>query len=100
MKQAFAIIGTSLALWANPAQASTPCGPRDIVVERLASKYGEHSRALGLDTNNGVVAVYANIESGRRTITVTSVTSLTCLIASRLSFEGPNSAPDVPDDDA
>jgi hypothetical protein len=55
---------------------------------------------LGLDTNNGVVAVYANIESGSWTITVTSVASLTCLIASGLSFEGPNSAPDVPDDDA
>ena len=99
MKQAFAIIGTSLALWANPAQASNPCGPRDIVAERLASKYGEHARALGLDTNNGVVEVYANFESGSWTITVTSVTGLTCLIASGLSFEGLNTAPDVPDED-
>ena len=100
MQHAFAIIGTSLALWTYPAQASDPCRPRDIVVERLASKYGEHARALGLVTNNGVVEVYANIESGSWTITVTTVTSLTCLIASGLSFEGPNSAPDVPDDDA
>ena len=78
------------ALAAAPAAAQTVrnCAPRDIVVERLASTYGESRQSMGLGANNAVVEVFASQETGTWTITVTSVHGLTCLVASGQAFEG------------
>ena len=89
--QAVRFLGIAALIWGLPtqvtAQNTSPCGPRALVVERLAEKYGEHAHALGLDTNNGMVEVYANMDSGSWTITVTSAQGLTCLMARGQSFE-------------
>lgn len=89
--QAVRFLGIAALTWGLPtqvaAQNTSPCGPRALVIERLAEKYGEHARALGLDTNNGMVEVFANMDSGSWTITVTSAQGLTCLMASGQSFE-------------
>lgn len=87
------ILGLAVAaLWggAHPAAADTArakCAPRDIVVERLASKYGETRQSIGLGANNAVVEVFASDVSGSWTITVTSATGITCLVASGQAFE-------------
>jgi len=77
------------ALAAAPAMAQTArnCAPRDIVVERLASKFGEARQSMGLGANNAVIEVFASHETGTWTITVTSVHGLTCLVASGQAFE-------------
>ena len=77
------------ALMAAPAfaQQGMNCGPREMVVERLASKYGETRQSIGLGTNNAVVEVFASDASGTWTITVTSPAGLTCLVASGQAFE-------------
>lgn len=69
------------------AQGMTNCAPRDRVVERLADKYGETRQSMGLGANNAVVEVFASLESGSWTITVTSVNGVTCLVASGQAFE-------------
>lgn len=76
-------------LIAAPAMAQTAanCAPREIVVERLASKYGESRQSMGLGTNNAVIEVFASDETGSWTITVTSVHGMTCLVASGQAFE-------------
>lgn len=47
------------------------CAPRDMVVDRLAEKYGESRQSMGLGANNAVIEVFASPSSGSWTITVT-----------------------------
>lgn len=77
-----------LVLAAQQASAqSANCAPRDVVVERLAEKYGETRQSIGIGANNSVVEVFASTETGTWTITVTLASGVTCLVASGQSFE-------------
>ncbi|WP_239520692.1 hypothetical protein [Pseudooceanicola aestuarii] len=63
------------------------CAPRDQVVQRLGSTYGETRRSVGLGANNSMVEVFASDQSGSWTIVMTSPYGLSCLIASGQAFE-------------
>lgn len=78
------ILSTSSA---SDAQAQRNCAPRETVLERLAQRYGETRQSVGLGRDNSMVEVFASLQSGSWTITVTTPTGLTCLIASGQSFE-------------
>lgn len=69
------------------AQQQRNCGPREMVVTRLAQRYGETRQSMGLGANNAVIEVFASDTSGSWTITVTSPTGVTCLVASGQAFE-------------
>ena len=69
------------------AEANATCAPRDQVLERLATTYGETRQSIGLAENNAVLEVFASTESGSWTITVTLPTGQTCLVASGIAFE-------------
>lgn len=69
------------------AQQARNCAPREIVVSRLADGYGETRQSMGLGTGNSVVEVFASEETGTWTITVTTPSGLTCLVASGQAFE-------------
>ena len=81
-----AVLAVASGLLTVKANAAT-CAPRDVVVERLAERYGESRQSIGLGANNAVVEVFASQETGTWTITVTSVHGMTCLVASGQSFE-------------
>jgi len=70
----------------SPALAAI-CAPREIVVDRLAEKYGESRQSMGLGANNAVIEVFASGETGTWTITVTSAHGMTCMVASGQAFE-------------
>nr|WP_254684998.1 hypothetical protein [Tateyamaria omphalii] len=72
---------------AQAQQQARNCGPRDIVVSRLAEGYGETRQSMGLGANNSVIEVFASDESGTWTITVTTPNGVTCLVASGQAFE-------------
>jgi hypothetical protein len=57
------------------------------VVERLASKNGESRQSMEIGSNNAVMEVFASLESGSWTITVTMANGVTCLVASGQAFE-------------
>lgn len=80
---------TILALAAHSATAQNVrnCAPRDVVVERLAEKYGESRQSVGLGANNAMVEVFAADETGTWTITVTMANGVTCLVASGQAYE-------------
>ena len=69
------------------AQNARNCAPREAVVDRLASGYGETRQSMGLGANNQVVEIFASTETGTWTITVTMPNGLTCLVASGQAFE-------------
>lgn len=76
-----------LAATSSVAAQARNCGPRAVVVERLAEGYGESRQSIGLGANNAVVEVYASPETGSWTITVTQPNGVTCLVASGQQFE-------------
>ena len=80
------LAATAAACLTGPAAASN-CAPRDVVVDRLAERYGESRHSMGLGANNRVMEVFASPETGTWTITVTSAGGLTCLVASGQAFE-------------
>lgn len=69
------------------AQDLRHCAPRDKVIDQLATKYGETRQSMGLGANNAVMEVFASVESGSWTITVTMANGITCLVASGQAFE-------------
>lgn len=84
----FNILTAIVILAAAPVHAqNTNCAPRDAVVERLATGYGETRQSVGLGSNNAIVEVFASEETGSWTITVTAPGGLTCLVASGQAFE-------------
>lgn len=95
MRKAGTHISIALALMAPmglsatmaEAQGGARCAPRDMVVSRLAEKFGETRQSVGLGANNSLVEVYASKKSGSWTITVTSAQGITCLVASGQAFE-------------
>jgi hypothetical protein len=79
-----ALLGT----FALPATAQPQnCAPREVVVDRLADRFGETRHSMGLGTNNAMVEVFASPTSGTWTITVTTAQGITCLVASGQAFE-------------
>lgn len=77
----------TLAAQQVAAQQNRNCAPRDAVVDRLATGYGETRQSIGLGSQGSVVEVFASDDTGTWTITVTLPTGITCLIASGQSFE-------------
>lgn len=63
------------------------CGNRELVIERLTSKYGESRQSIGMAPKGRVVEVFASLETGTWTITVTMPNGITCLVASGQSYE-------------
>ena len=88
MKLSTALIAATafLAPLAAFAQGQN-CGNRELVVERLTTKYGESRQSIGMAPQGRVVEVFASLETGTWTITVTMHNGITCLVASGQSFE-------------
>jgi hypothetical protein len=74
------------AALAGAAHAQT-CAAHGVVMERLADGYGESRQSIGIGADNTVVEVYASLETGTWTITVTRPGGPTCLVASGYGFE-------------
>ena len=69
------------------AETGRNCAPRQVVLDRLADGYGETRQSIGLGANDVMVEVFASDETGTWTITVTTASGVTCLVASGQSFE-------------
>jgi len=79
-----------LILLGSQAFAQVPlrnCAERDRVVMRLAERYGEERRSVGLANGNRVMEVYANLETRSWTITVTDTRGMTCVLAAGGSYD-------------
>jgi hypothetical protein len=76
-----------LALAPGVEAQGAPCADHDTVMARLATGYGESRQSIGIGANNTVVEIYASLETGTWTITVTTPGGPTCLVASGFNFE-------------
>ena len=69
------------------AQPNRNCAPREAVVERLATTYGESRQSVGLGEQGVMIETFASSDTGTWTITVTTANGQTCLVASGQSWE-------------
>jgi hypothetical protein len=69
------------------AETRQACAKRDQVVRKLAEKFGETLRSIGLHQSDGVVEVYSSEETGTWTILMTRPDGMTCLLASGQLWE-------------
>ena len=86
LKSTLFVAAALLAPFSAAAQGQN-CGNRELVVERLTTKYGESRQSIGMAPKGRVVEVFASLETGTWTITVTMPNGITCLVASGQSFE-------------
>ncbi|MEE9426882.1 MAG: hypothetical protein V3V25_01920 [Paracoccaceae bacterium] len=93
-------LGAMLLATQHAFAQSARCADREIVVNRLAAKYGESRQSIGLGANNSVVEMFASVQTGTWTITVTMPTGQTCIVAAGRSFEALAEAPAIPGNDA
>jgi hypothetical protein len=89
-------VGLILATEHAFGQEAAQCGPRNDVLARLAERYGETRRGLGIAANRALVEVFASGQTGSWTITVTLADGTTCLVASGDNFETVTEAPVPP----
>jgi hypothetical protein len=88
------LLALSVGSYGLPSHAqSRNCGERERIVDLLGSTYGEFRQSIGLAANNQVMEVFANVESGSWTITVTLPSGIACLIASGMAYEDIREAP-------
>ncbi len=77
----------AIMLAAQQAQAQGNCADHATVVERLGERYGESRQSIGLASDNAVVEVFASMETGSWTITVTRPGGPTCLVAAGQAYQ-------------
>ena len=80
-------IGAILLSTQNAFSQSANCAERGAIITQLAQKYGETRQSMGLAANNSVLEVFASDETGTWTITVTTTSGRTCVVASGQAFE-------------
>lgn len=83
-------VGAFAATAAPAAAQNRNCAPHDAVVMRLAEGYGESRRSIALGADNTVVEVFASLETGTWTITVTTPGGPTCLVAAGEAYQEMN----------
>lgn len=72
---------------ASAASAEPNCGPRAAVIAHLSDNFGESRQSIGMGQEGRVVEVFASLETGSWTITVTLPNGLTCLVAAGEALE-------------
>ena len=75
---ALALAAATAGAAAEPGQA---CADRTHVIQKLAERFGETLRSVGLHDDDGVVEIYSSDQTGTWTILVTHPDGKSCLLA-------------------
>lgn len=70
-----------LTAWADPGLAAN-CAARDMVVERLKTRYAEQLVARGLQSKNALMEIYASAATGTYTVLITTPQGVSCVVGS------------------
>ena len=70
-----------LAALTGSADAQSVCAPREHLIARLASEYGETLKGYGLQGDRIVIEIYASDETGTWTLLATRPDGVACAMA-------------------
>lgn len=88
MTRIFTALSAALTIMTATAASAEPnCGPRAAVVTHLSENFGESRQSIGMGQDGRVVELFASLETGSWTITVTLPNGTTCLVAAGEAFE-------------
>ena len=90
------LVGIALIACTPHAEAGETgaCAARAEVVAKLAQRFGETLRSVGLQRTDGLVEIYASETTGTWTILVTRPDGMSCLLAAgELWEEEPKAVP-------
>ena len=87
MIRALALPTALLALWASSAGAQGICDRRDVIVSKLAARYGEVQVATGL-AGPLVMEIWANCQTRSWSILKTYPNGTTCMMAAGSNWQG------------
>ena len=73
------IAAGSIAAIQTKAQTKTPCGPKEVVYDRLLNEYGERPIVMGMRDSQGVFAFWMNEETGTWTIVLVRADNIVCV---------------------
>lgn len=90
-----ALLGLAFAAPAAHGETRS-CAQREKVVARLAERFGETLQSIGLQSERGVVEVYASEATGTWTILLTGPDGAACLLAAGEAWETRLEAPGAP----
>lgn len=74
-------------LAAQPAQAQFMCAPRDAVIERLRTSYGEDLTGIGIQSTAQVLEVWAAPMTGTWTVLMSLADGKACIVASGTDWQ-------------
>lgn len=77
----------AMILAVDHAIAQPTCADHDTIVARLVEHFGERRQSVGLDQDNALVEIFASMETGSWTMTMTRPGGLTCLVAAGQGFQ-------------
>ena len=78
----------AMMLAANHANAQIRnCADHAQIIARLAEHYGESRQSIRLGGDNAMVEVFASMDTGSWTVTVTQPGGLTCLVAAGQAYQ-------------
>lgn len=86
----YLLAGIALCASANTAAANESgiaCTDRDSAVTHLPTKYSEHTVALGLASNGGVLEILTDEAGATWSIIVTTPDGLSCMVANGEHWE-------------
>jgi hypothetical protein len=97
-------IAVAFALLAGTPSAEAgerpACAERALVVKKLAERFGETLRSIGLHADDAVVEIYSSEATGTWTILVTHTDGISCLLAAGQRWEQDVAPIDAPGSDA
>ncbi len=87
MMMALSLGFAGVVLATEIVRANPQCGPREMVLQTLADRYGETRRSLGLAGSTQVMELFASDDTGTWTITLTMPDGVTCMVASGQGYQ-------------
>ena len=82
------LVVSLLLVFSTPAEAQqVPCAPREIVVERLKSGYGESPAGLGIQSSGQLIEIWAAPGTGTWTVLMSRPDGNTCVVASGTDWQ-------------
>lgn len=81
MKRQLILATTIAGFVSGPVAAMPHCGDRDTVIARLVGTYMERHFASGLQSETGLLEIWASEEGGTWTILMTRPDGQTCVMA-------------------
>ena len=80
------LVATTIVAVGGEAAAAAVCGEREMMTQRLAQQYQEHSDSMGLTADGNLLEVYSS-DDGTWTVLLVNPKGVACVLAAGEAWE-------------